>query len=140
MNIIKTTPISVPHSLRIFTIDQVLSFTATGGKAFLNPASEAIVSEEDVIPGTLEVADQPDETGLYAKTYSFRIRGVNLNRTQRLKLLSSQWCIILYADESGNERVGGSRDWPLSFSFCIADGAYKCTLTGTGIEPDPFKQ
>ena len=138
MNIIHTHPVTVPHCLRIFTLNQVPSFALVDGMAILSLPSEAYVDGQDAVPGSLDVSDTPGDTNIYQKTYSFRLRGVTAKRTWALTSLKMQGCIMEYIDESGNKRIGGSRDWPLYFSFHIADGAYHCILTGQGTEQDPF--
>ena len=138
MNIIKTTPITVPHCLRIYTLPQVPSFAVVDGMAVITTTEEPTVSEQDVVPGSLEISDTPDEYGNQTKQYAFRIRGVTPQRTALLNNLRNEWCIIIYHDESGNNRVAGSRDWPLSFAFHITNGGYLCTLSGQGTQHDPF--
>ena len=44
----------------------------------------------------------------------------------------------VYTDETGNTRVSGSPDYPLTFSFEIGGGLYNCTLSGTGPGVDAF--
>lgn len=54
------------------------------------------------------------------------------NKTLYLENLKATPFVALYTDETGNTRVSGSPDYPLTFSFEIGGGLYNCTLSGTG--------
>ena len=53
------------------------------------------------------------------------------NKTLYLENLKATPFVALYTDETGNTRVSGSPDYPLTFSFEIGGGLYNCTLSGT---------
>ena len=60
-------------------------------------------------------------------------------KTAQLRLLaSSGYYIATYTDETGQQRVAGSKDWPLSLSVEYSGGLLQCTLQGKGTEVDPY--
>lgn len=71
------------------------------------------------------------------KTYLQACRRV-ANKTLYLENLKATPFVALYTDETGNTRVSGSPDYPLTFSFEIGGGLYNCTLSGTGPGVDAF--
>ena len=60
--------------------------------AVITTTEEPTVSEQDVVPGSLEISDTPDEYGNQTKQYAFRIRGVTPQRTALLDNLRNEWC------------------------------------------------
>ena len=46
--------------------------------------------------------------------------------------------VAIYVDEQGRNKVGGSLDWPMRFTFSITGGLYECQLECRGLDPMPY--
>ena len=90
-----------------------------------------------IVPGTLKLGDSRNED-VYTKKHTFKLADVSRNKTLYLENLKATPFVALYIDETGNPRVSGSPDYPLTFSFEIGGGLYNCTLSGTGSGVDAF--
>lgn len=90
-----------------------------------------------IVPGTLKPGDSKNED-VYTKKHTFKLADVSQNKTLYLENLKATPFVALYTDETGNTRVSGSPDYPLTFSFEIGGGLYNCTLSGTGLGVDAF--
>ena len=68
--------------------------------------------------GTLKPGDSKNED-VYTKKHTFKLADVSQNKTLFLENLKATPFVALYTDETGNTRVSGSPDYPLTFSFEI---------------------
>lgn len=126
---------SSAHSLKLIPIYNILAFGIIRSKAVIKSIGKPDLLE--IVPGSLKPADNRNED-VYNKKHTFKLADVSQTKTLYLDNLKTTPFIALYIDESGNERVSGSPDYPLTFSFEITEGLYSCTLSGTGTGTDAF--
>ena len=118
--------ISAAHSLQLVPVYNIIHFGIVHSKVVLM-----------IVPGTLKPGDSKNED-VYTKKHTFKLADVSQNKTLYLENLKVTPFVALYTDETGNTRVSGSPDYPLTFSFEIGGGLYNCTLSGTGPGVDAF--
>jgi hypothetical protein len=127
--------VSTPHSLKIMPITKISRFARLGSKIMMIALTSAI--DVKAIPGTITTTST-EEDGIITKKITFKRSNISADDIDTLERYSIMRLIAFYADERGNERVCGSPDYPLSFSYTFADGAIECTLTGKDTKPDAF--
>lgn len=126
---------STPCFLKIVPLHNVLQYGELNGQAHVVTVDEPYIPA--LAPGSFRVSDVPSK-GIYQKKHSFRIRNCSADEQNRLMAYSEMPCIAFYTDETGHQRVSGSPDFPLSFSFQQSDGGYACSLDGNSLSPDPY--
>ena len=115
----KQTVISVAHCLVLWPVNNVLTFS--------------------VLTNGVSMDTKGKGYEIYTKKYSFKVPRPDSAKTAQLRLLaSSGYYIATYTDETGQQRVAGSKDWPLSLSVEYSGGLLQCTLQGKGTEVDPY--
>ena len=119
--------ISAAHSLQLVPVYNIIHFGIVHSKVVILM----------IVPGTLLPGDSKNED-VYTKKHTFKLADVSQNKTLYLENLKATPFVALYTDETGNTRVSGSPDYPLTFSFEIGGGLYNCTLSGTGPGVDAF--
>lgn len=90
-----------------------------------------------VVAGSLTVDDTSD-ADKFVKQHTFRVRSVSPEHAELLRLYASQRLIAFYIDASGNCRMSGSIDYPLTLSYQASSGYFDCSLTGESVEMDSF--
>ena len=114
--------ISAAHSLQLVPVYNIIHFGVVRSKVVIRSIGKPDSKNEDV----------------YTKKHTFKLADVSQNKTLYLENLKATPFVALYTDETGNTRVSGSPDYPLTFSFEIGGGLYNCTLSGTGPGVDAF--
>lgn len=130
--------VTVCHSLKIIPVDLIIRFAELGSKVIM----KYFISEHqipDVVPGTVIMQTGIDDEG-YARNIDFEITEVNPDTADTLSLLRTQPVVATYRDESGNPRVCGSPDYPLTLEYHDEGGVYKASLSGKSPGPDGFLQ
>lgn len=90
-----------------------------------------------VVAGSLTIDDAPD-ADKFVKQHTFRVRILSPEHAELLRMYASQQLIAFYIDASGNCRMSGSIDYPLTLFYQASSGYYDCTLTGESVEMDSF--
>ena len=127
--------VSGAHSLRVLNARKIFSFGILHGEAHILSLESGI--ELAAVPGSIQPSDTAEE-GLYHKLIAFRLGQVSRERTELLQSLTADDIVAIYVDEHGRQRVSGSLDWPMRFTFSIAGGLYECQLECRGLEPNPY--
>ena len=127
--------VSGAHSLRLLNAKKIFSFGILHGGAYILTADLGI--EMKAVPGSIQPTDTAEE-GLYHKLIAFRLGQVSRERTELLKSLTADDIVAIYVDEHGRNRVAGTLDWPMRFTFSIAGGLYECQLECSGVEPNLY--
>lgn len=127
--------VSTAYYLRIMPLSQIIRFAVVDAVARISYMPQAISAE--AVPGSIAIATS-EEGGIITKSISYKRSGVSPHVSAELERLRNVHLVALYFDERGNERVAGSPDFPLAFSFVTEDGVYSCKLSGKAIENDPF--
>lgn len=123
------------HGLKIIPISAMLNYVEWDTFAYMMLKSEP--HEIRAVPGTVQVADNIEE-GVFVKKITFNVGKVTPELSQLLDIYRKEKVAALYVDDNGNLRVCGSPSYPLSFSYEISGGVYKCTLEGKGTAINPF--
>ena len=127
--------ISAAHSLQLVPVYNIIHFGVVRSKVVIRSIGKPDILM--IVPGTLKPGDSKNED-VYTKKHTFKLADVSQNKTLYLENLKATPFVALYTDETGNTRVSGSHDYPLTFSFEIGGGLYNCTLSGTGPGVDAF--
>ena len=91
----------------------------------------------DAVPGTIKVSTTADNS-IYKKKITYEMAEVTSDKAQNLEKLKKIRLIATYIDESGNDRVCGSPDYPLSLDYLDEGGVYTITLSGEDTCIDAF--
>ncbi|CCZ72023.1 predicted protein [Bacteroides caccae CAG:21] len=121
--------ISAAHSLQLVPVYNIIHFGIVRSKVVIRSIGKPDILM--IVPGTLKPGDSKNED-VYTKKHTFKLADVSQNKTLYLENLKATPFVALYTDETGNTRVSGSPDYPLTFSFEIGGGLYNYTLSGTG--------
>lgn len=127
--------ISLCTGLRLLTCDEVLRFANINSTTVIAPKSAPVIVNE--IPGTLLV-QHSYENGVYTKNITFEYSGVNPETLDMFEALRHLKFIALYTDETGRERVCGSKTYPLSLEYTTSEGAFSVVLRGEDTRQDTF--
>jgi len=121
--------ISAAHSLQLVPVYNIIHFGVVRSKVVIRSIGK---------PDILMIVPDSKNEDVYTKKHTFKLADVSQNKTLYLENLKATPFVALYTDETGNTRVSGSPDYPLTFSFEIGGGLYNCTLSGTGLGVDAF--
>lgn len=127
--------VSGAHSLRVVPCGKIFSMGIVHGEAHLLTIDRGI--ELKAVPGSVQPTDSAEE-GLYHKLIAFRLGQVSQARTLLLESLTAEDLVAIYVDEHGRNRVAGSLEWPMRFTFSVAGGLYECQLECRGLEVTPY--
>lgn len=127
--------VSGAHSLRVIACGKIFSMGVLHGEAHLLTIDRGI--ELKAVPGSVQPTDTAEE-GLYHKLIAFRLGQVSRQRTLLLESLTAEDLVAIYVDEHGRNRVAGSLEWPMRFTFSITGGLYECQLECRGLEATPY--
>lgn len=128
--------VTVCHGLKIIPTSDLIRFARVGTGVIINYYGENIRIPE-VVPGTVEMTTETAE-GVYSRRIDFEITEVSRDVTDTLESLKACRLVAIYKDESGNDRVCGSPDYPLSLDFYDREGVVKVSLSGKSHEADGF--
>lgn len=128
--------VTVCHGVTLIRKDAIIRFANSGSEVDLEYFHFWGVIPPTV-PGTVYLTTDINE-GIYTRNMTFEITDVDPNMARTLSALKSQRLVATYKDESGNQRVCGSPDYPLSLDYYDEGGVYVVSLTGQTTEPDPF--
>lgn len=93
--------------------------------------------EAEAIPGSIRITTT-SEDGVIKKSITYKRRTVDRATANLLEGYKVTRLVAIYTDETGNQRVTGSPDYPLKFSYTSGDGVFTCKLEGEGDTIDPF--
>lgn len=127
--------VSVCHSLKIIPVNRLTRYARIATRVAMVILGEPIDAE--TVPGTVKITTTT-ENGVTKKKISFEQPGVSRSAAEALERLRASRLVATYVDESGNRRVSGSPDWPLSLDFTTEGGVFIVTLQGEDMRPDGF--
>ena len=128
--------VTVCHGLKIIPTSDLIRFARVGAgtiMAFHGGRTEL----PEVVPGTVMMTTETEE-GTVSRVIDFEITEVSHEVMETLETLKAVGLVATYRDESGNERVCGSPDFPLSLDFYDSEGVVKVSLSGKSNEADGF--
>ena len=128
--------VTVCHCLKIIPTLHIIRFAQIGPRTIMT-FYKSEIQDPEVVPGTVLMATEIED-GIYSRSIDFEITEVNADTSEILSLLKTQRLVATYKDESGNDRVCGSPDYPLSLDYLDEDGVFKVSLTGKSNTPDGF--
>ncbi|MGM9817187.1 MAG: hypothetical protein ACI304_09075 [Lepagella sp.] len=127
--------ISSIHSLRLIPISKLQRYARIGSKVIMLIIGRP--ENADAVPGTIKVSTTADNS-IYKKKITYEMAEVTADEAQNLEMLKKIRLIATYIDESGNDRVCGSPDYPLSLDYLDEGGVYTITLSGEDTCIDAF--
>lgn len=127
--------VSGAHSLRVLNADKLVSLGVLQGGAYILTLENG--TEFNAVPGSVQPSDTFEE-GVFNKLITFRVGNVTPARTALLEALKVERLVAIYVDEQGNQKVAGSIDFPMAFTYTITGGLYECRLAGSGTIPNPY--
>lgn len=127
--------VSVCHSLKIIPVNRLTRYARIATRVAMVILGEPIDAE--TVPGTVKITTTT-ENGVIKKKISFERPGVSRSAAEALERLRASRLVATYVDESGNRRVSGSPDWPLSLDYTTEGGVFVVTLQGEDMRPDGF--
>lgn len=116
-------------------ITKISRFARLGSKIMMVALSSAI--DVKAIPGSITTT-ATEEDGIITKKITFSRSNISADDIDTLERYTVMRLIAFYTDERGNERVCGSPDYPLTFSYTLNEGIIECTLTGKDTKHDAF--
>jgi hypothetical protein len=127
--------VSASHSLKIMPINKISRFARLGSRIKMVALSSAI--DVKAIPGSIAMT-ATEEDGIITKKITFSRSNISADDIDTLERYTVMRLIAFYTDERGSERVCGSPDYPLTFSYTLNGGIIECTLTGKDTKSDAF--
>ena len=131
----KRTTVSVCHSLELIPVSQIGRFSKIGSRVYMVVVGEKRAS--GAVPGSVKCSHTSEE-GKVKKKIAFERSDVSNETADELERYKNARLVAVYVDESGNRRVSGSPDYPLSLDYTIAGGVISVTLQGEDSYPDAF--
>lgn len=127
--------VSAAHSLQLVPINRLSKFAQVKAGVMLVHLQEP--DEADAIPGSIRITTSEEE-GKIKKSITYKRRTVDRVTANLLEGYRVTRLVAVYTDETGNQRVAGSPNYPLKFSYTSGDGVFTCKLEGEGDTIDPF--
>lgn len=127
--------VSTCHSLKIIPLAKITRFAQLASRVSMILLGDAIDAE--AVPGSVKISTTTDN-GNVKKKITFERSDVSESSAAYLELLKASHLIATYVDESGNTRVAGSPNWPLSLDYSTEGGVFTVSLSGEDIKPDGF--
>lgn len=127
--------VSTCHSLKLIPVDKILRFGWAQSRVIMILPGEP--SDVKAVPGTIKVS-ATTENGKIRKKINFSISEVSDMTAGMLECYKASLLVAVYTDESGNRRVSGSPDYPLSLDYTTEGGVFNVTLEGEDLHPDGF--
>lgn len=121
--------------LKLLRCSEVLRFATVSSTTLIVPKFAPYIVGE--IPGTLQV-QHTVENGIYKKNISFEYRGLTPTDADMFEALRRLKFIAIYTDETGRQKVCGSKSYPLTMEYITSEGAFSVVLTGVDTRPDTF--
>lgn len=136
-------PFSRPHGVKIAFVRDFNSFTIVNAKFVGTMKPTASWQDITEVRGTLQPSCTPDATGkthIYTFIAKFRVAYSSQLNHKKLMKYVGQDVIIRYTSAAGQERIGGTKENPLTFTFTEVEGfdGYECTVTGIQKTPEAF--
>ena len=128
--------VTVCHCLKIIPTLHLIRFAQIGPRTIMT-FYKSEIQDPEVVPGTVSMTTEIED-GVYSRSIDFEITEVNAETSEMLSLLKTQRLVASYKDESGNNRVCGSQNFPLSLDYNDEGGVFKVSLTGKSNMPDGF--
>lgn len=130
-----TNIVSGCHTLELIPINRLTRFARINSRAVILTLGDAEPAKE--VPGSVKISTSNDK-GIIKKKITFERTGVSSVETDILNSYKTTRLVATYIDETGNRRVAGCPDYPLTLDFSISDGVYSCVLEGEDTELDAF--
>lgn len=127
--------VSAAHSLQLVPINRLSKFAQIKAGVMLVFLEQP--DEAEAIPGSIRITTNTED-GKIKKSISYKRRIVDRATANLLEGYKVTRLVAIYTDETGNQRVAGSHDYPLKFSYTSGDGVFTCKLEGEGNTIDPF--
>lgn len=127
--------VSAAHSLQLLPISRLYYFAQIDIGVMLMFLEKP--DDAEAIPGSIRISTDT-ENGINKKSITYKRRIIDRKTANLLECYKVTRLVAIYTDETGNQRVAGSPDYPLSFSYTSGDGVFTCKLTGEGDTIDPF--
>ena len=127
--------VSAAHSLQLVPINRLSKFAQIKAGVMLVFLEQP--DEAEAIPGSIRITTNTED-GKIKKSITYKRRTVDRATANLLEGYKVTRLVAIYTDETGNQRVAGSPDSPLKFSYTSGDGVFTCKLEGEGNSIDPF--
>lgn len=139
-------PYTEPHDLRLAFASDFESFVVIRSQWYGTFAANKNWQNIDTVPGTLKigVASNAEKTTTYTSSITFRVSYDTLENQIKLE----NWCnkgvsegvVASYTTGGGQQKVNGSKTYPLKFTYSKVEGfdGYECTLTGVSTTHECF--
>ena len=127
--------VSAAHSLQLVPINRLSKFAQIKAGVMLVFLEQP--DEAEAIPGSIRITTNTED-GKIKKSISYKRRIVDRATANLLEGYKVTRLVAIYTDETGNQRVAGSPDYPLKFSYTSSDGVFTCKLEGESLTIDPF--
>lgn len=127
--------VSSCHSLKIIPVSRLTRFARINSNVVMLTLGP--IDDAEAVPGTIQISTT-SENGIIKKKISFERSGVSDRSADILESYKVVRLIATYVDESGNTRVAGSPDYPLSLNYTTGDGVFAVTLEGNDTKHDGF--
>lgn len=127
--------VSAAHSLQLVPINRLSKYAQIKAGVMLVFLEQP--DEAEAIPGSIRITTT-SEDGVIKKSITYKRRTVDRATANLLEGYKVTRLVAIYTDETGNQRVTGSPDYPLKFSYTSGDGVFTCKLEGEGDTIDPF--
>ena len=128
--------VSVVRCLRLIPVSDIKRFARIRAGVIMEVAGDHVESAE-AVPGSIKLTSDED-AGVITKTITYNRREEGLHLANLMETNKSTKLVAIYVDEVGNDRVCGSPDYPLQFSYTVGDGFFACKLEGSDADIDPF--
>lgn len=129
------TTVSACHSLRLIPISMLTRFVRVESLVAMVMLGKAVDAGE--VPGSVK-RTVTTENGVLKGKITYECSDVSDAVAVTLQYLKATRLVAVYVDESGNTRVAGSPDLPLSLEYTDRDGVFAVTLEGEDTRPDGF--
>ncbi len=129
--------ITAAHSLRLVPVSQIQRLAQDGTGCATVVSFEKPISAAE-IPGTVLVSSEEDDNNWLTKQITFKRRIRDKWSLTELEILRSTHLVAIYTDPTGEDRLAGTINNPLSLTYVEEGGVCNCTLTGTNLTPDLY--
>lgn len=129
------TTVTSCHSLKLIPLSRLSRFARINSRVIMQLSGEA--DDAMAVPGSIKISASTEE-GTVKKKITFERSDVSAASAEMLDRYRVVHLVATYTDESGQQRVAGSPDWPLSLDYSTSGGVFSVTLEGEDTAPDAF--
>jgi hypothetical protein len=134
---------SEPHGVKLAFADDFNSFVTIHGKFYGIFKKNCNWYSIPETPGTLKpsvIQDSASKTPLYAVSHKFRVSFASIENRNELNIFRGCRLIMQYTTAGGQQRIAGSKMYPLFIMINEPEGfdGYEITVSGTQTDPECF--